>query len=261
MTTLNEPMDPTARLGLPVVVGSDAPSALAARLGPVIAGVSLAVTAGMVAWISFAPTGVEGVLADAAYTVPALLVTPPDDDGCVELWDGDGTLRDELCREEAEDGSAYFTDSGTLVVGGYGSYDELRPVPADGSEPIEDGGRWVLIDPRTLEVVAETTGERLADLTGGAPYPEPYPDSIRWIRTEGSTLIDPDTDEVILDIGGPPGYRLDQGAISPDGAWVVARDERGRLIVAPVDGSGAPAVWLELGRDGYIDLWTSILWE
>ncbi|MFT5563584.1 MAG: hypothetical protein ACI970_000297 [Myxococcota bacterium] len=252
MTILNEPM---AALGPPVVVDPDAPSALAARLGPVIAGVSLAVTAGMLAWISFGSTGVEGVLADAAYTVPALLVTQPDDDGCVELWDGDGTLRDELCREEAEDGSAYFTEAGTLVVGGYGSFDETRPVQD------EDGGRWVVIDPRTLEVVAETSGERPADLTGGEPYFDPYTESIRWPRTEGSTLIDSETDEVILDIGGPPGYRLDQGVISPDGAWVVARDERGRLIVAPVDGSGAPAVWLELGRDGNIDLWGSIFWE
>ncbi len=213
---------------------ADGPSPLARRGGPIIAVIALMATIGMVVWMAAVPTKVEGQLSAAPFQVPGTLATNLSESGCLNLVDGRGGSTALCIEDAAEYGEVFFDEDGRLLVGG---------------------------DREELLVVDQQSGEVLDTVAFEEYYrfEEPPGREGVWLNVDGAQVRDPDTDEVLLDVGGPPGYRLEQAVMSPDGEWVVAVDPGDRVIVAPVDGSAGPYVWAEL-QDGWLDLGRAILW-
>lgn len=247
-------------------------SEVARRVGPPLAIGSVVLMAALLAWIALAPTAIAGPLSEAPFTVPATLVTPPDDDGCLRVVDGDGTAREHCLDELALDDDApyhyrdaRFDEQGRLVV-----------VEEDG-----DGRRLLHVDEVTGEVV-ETLDDTTFPDAPGEPRPAPEEAPIEpdvdepppgrdppedFVYTDGDRVLraddgrwDPDDSEVLLDLQAPPGYRLDQAVLSPDGDWIVVLTGRGEIAVAPADGSAAPYVWTEVD-DRWVDLYGAIRWD
>lgn len=235
-----EPQAPTPSDGPEPAMSGDAdvPSPLARRAGPIIAAVSLALTVGLVAWMAAAPTNVAGPLSGASFQVPGTLATPVSESGCLDLVDGRGGATALCVKGARQYGEVFFDADGRLLVGGEND----------------------------LMVVDQTTGEVLERLSyeeayGRIPEPPSVLGESPYADVEGSQVRDPTTGEVLLDVGGPIGYRLEQAVASPDGLWIVAVDPRQRIIVAASDGSAAPRVWSTLDSGGYVDLVRSILWS
>lgn len=255
-------MNPTSRTPAPA---DDQPvTDLARRIGPPVAIGSLVTTVGLLAWMALAPTAIAGPLEEAPFTVPGTLVVPPDDGGCLGLVDGDGTAHehclDELVRSGGDEGhhsvDAHFDQRGRLLAVVHG----------------EQGRRLLHVDAETGQVL-ETLEE--TELFDGdvAPPPAPnggphVPPPTRLVHTDGDRVLradegegHPEADPVVLDLHGPPGYRLDQAELSPDGKWVVVLTGTGEVAVAPTDGSAAPHVWADVPDDRWLDLARGIRWD
>lgn len=265
-------MNPTTRPQAPAPTpADDQPVTDAARrIGPPVAVGALVATAAFLAWLAIAPTAIAGPISEAPFTVPATLVVPPDDDGCLRVVEGDGTERehclDQLAADERDHRNveAYFDDDGRLLAG----------------EPPQ----LLHVDPVTGEVLDT------ADVSGDDPHPdepppaapedepiEPIeapeePDARRFeVYARGDQVVryapssdepaEEDEGEVVLDLQAPPGYQLHDAVLSPDEQWIVALTGRDEVIVARVDGSAAPYVWTELTDDRWVDLWRGIRWD
>lgn len=223
------------------------PTALARRVGPPIAAVALLAMVGLLGWLALAPSAVAGPVEEAPFALDALLLVPPDEDGCLLVVEGDGTTL-EHCLEDLKRGQdgqeyveAFFDDRGRLVVGQF---------PDD----------LVELDPRSGEV----TGP--ADVDADRP-PEPLPGPVA-VQVDGDRVLrlaDP-TDgtgdgDVLLDLQAPPGHDLRDAVVSPDGRWVAALTAGGDVVVAPADGSAPPYVWAELPDDRWVELYRGIRWD
>ena len=248
-------MNPASRPQAPAPTPADDQpvTAVARRIGPPLAIGSLVLTVALLAWMALAPTAIAGPVEEAPFTVPATLVVPPDDDGCLRVVTGDGTSRqhciDELARPDDSQryghSEAWFDDEGRLIA------------------VVEDG------DDRTLLHVDSKTGrviQELNDTPADGPSPDAPPIS-EFVYTDGDRVLrggdvrrDPATDEVVLDLHGPPGYRLEHAGVSPGGEWLVVVSGRGEVAVAPADGSAPPYLWTEVG-DRWLDLERAIRWD
>lgn len=224
--------------GSPSTADARPVSPLARRLGPVVAGLAVAVTLGMLLWLGLAPTAIAGPIAEAPFDLDATLVVSPDEDGCIDVVDGDGSSTTH-CIPGVSHGEAFFDAQGALLVGEYGSHR--------------------VVDPGTGEVLEVLDEEAESDGRFDAPIDELTGPAT--LLTDGDVVEDADTGEVLLDLEGPPGYHLEGAATSPDGRWVVVLAPDGAVVVAPTDGSAAPYVWVDTGDRGWVDLWRGIRWE
>lgn len=241
----------------------------ARRVGPPIVVASLVLTAALLAWLALAPTAIAGDIADAPFTVPATLVVPPDDDGCLQVVQGDGTARqhclDQFARtdDDFRHVEAYFDQDGRLLVGEQPQLQHVDPATGEvlGTVDVSDGD--LLPD--------EPPPPRPAPDDEPVAVPE-EPDAMRfevYAREDRVVRADvPDApdgresgEEVLLDLQAPPGYHLHDAVLSPGEQWVVALTPDGQVVVAPADGSAAPYVWTELTGDRWLDLWRAISWE
>ena len=267
-------MNPTPRTQstAPTPADDQPASDVARRVGPPLVLGSLLLTAALLAWLALAPTAIAGPLEEAPFTVQGTLVVPPDDDGCLRLVGGDGTSRehciDELARSDDEAygfTDASFDDQGRLVV-----------IDEDGSDR-----RLLHVDTETGQVLDTLDDTSFPDRgVEPRPVPEEAPVEVpedgaatdrtqeAFVYTDGDRVLrsdvgawDPDADEVVLDLQAPPGYRLDQAALSPDGDWVVLLTGTGDVAVAPTDGSAAPHVWAQVPDGRHLDLTRAIRWD
>jgi hypothetical protein len=232
----------------------DTPTELARRVGPVVAVVALVVGLGGAWWAGAGPTSVELPLAEAGYVVPGRLLVAAGEDGCVAVVDGNGTV-DRRCDEDwAWAGGAWTPDGAIVLSPLQPSVDTLdeqaAPVPDDRIGGPPGQGPWRVVDPATWRVteVAEQP------VTVGAQVDGPGREAL---------LVDARVVEVggrpVLTLTGPPGTRLDAALVRPDGDWVAAWGGDGRVLVAPVDGSGPASVWFE--GDGDVWWWDGLLWD
>lgn len=250
---------------------ADAVSPLARRLGPPLAIGSVVVTVAVLAWLALAPSAIVGPIEDAPFTVPATVVLQPDDAGCLDVVAGDGAVTTH-CVEELATGRSSGDRDAWVDVG----------FAADGTlQAFKEGPdvRVVLrIDPGTGEVLQrEEYGpgeeqrfheqrfrgvEEVPDAGAGDTL-EVYTDGdvVRRITEDGPRTGEPSEDDpVVLDLDGPPGYRLRDAVLSPDGGVVVVTTPGDEVVVAPTDGSAGPYVWAEARDDGWIDLHWAIRW-
>ncbi len=189
---------------------------------------------------------------------------------------------------------------GTVAYVEFGDTQCLTTVPASGGDPREvwcsmnyveypswtaDGllvvldynaePTYLLIDPSTGTEVDRVPQGNQPDPTVPLPYPSDTrterPDGAR-VRIEGSrdgatsVIVRVDgSDQTILSVeGAPSDYSFVEAQWSPDGAWVLASDTEGRLLVVGADGSpgarvlvdglrqyGAQAAWYIPGNATY----------
>lgn len=155
----------------------------------------------------------------------------PDDGPCLHVARPDGTTEVLECSLDGEvwawgdDGIAVFT---------YRARDELE-----------------IIDPATGEVIErrEVDREERSRLSPGGTVSSRHGDG-------SVTVTRDDTREVLWEVDAPEGYRVGQGAVSPDGNWVAMFDSAERLLVIPADGSAEPRVWAEGTTE-----WNTPVWE
>lgn len=135
-------------------------------------------------------------------------------------WTTDGDLAFRTWDESLGMGSGEV-----LVVMDPASGEERRQVPLDETAPrtwygdrVErtDGARLTVSGPRTGEV------------------------AIRVRTADGTTAT-------IIEMDGPRDYGVSSTQWSPDGAFVLAADSRGRLFVVAADGEGGPRWLADLG--------------
>lgn len=175
------------------------------------------------------------------------------EDSCIAVTPASGgESRDIWCGRQPPDQLA-FTPDGLLLVSGWPE----RPVDVDGpivtvidpqtgnevDEVRPDGrvpGTWVPDRTRRDDETVLQIGSReegVAELRVGAPGSEP---------------------QTIVRLEGPRDYEFVEAQWSPDGAWILAVDSRGRLIVVGADGT--PAARLLIDTDGDPWLATRIAW-
>lgn len=266
----------------PAAPRDDAPSAVARRFGPPIVIGALVVMVAMMAWSGLAPTAVAGPLSEAPYIVPATIVVGPDVEGCVHLVAGDGSedahCYDDLAADEDVDyryAEASFTADGLVVV--YDESDQFRrrltidPATGEVLEILESEAPMEELEPRESIDGDLPAEEEMApgdeDVVVDPPMEGPRSGEEMQVYVESDRVLrwheGPETgdDEVVLDLQGPPGYRLRDAVLSPDGDWVVVTTERDEVVVAPTDGSADPYLWTEITDDRWVDLWRAIRWD
>lgn len=238
---------------------------VARRFGPPIAVGALVVAAALLAWLALAPTAIAGDLADAPFTVPATLVVPPDDAGCLVVVAGDGTNREHCLerlarsRDEFRFVEAYFDGQGRLLAGESPELLHLDPVTGEVLGTVDVAGD----PPRGAEPprpAPEDEPIEVPEEPQARPF-EVYARGDRVVRTNPPQGRQAETETILLDLQAPPGYDLHDAVLSPDEQWVVALTPADQVIVAPVDGSAAPHVWVEVTDDRWVDLWRAIRWD
>lgn len=244
----DQPVTPTAR-----------------RLGPPIAVGALVVATALLAWLALAPTAIAGPITEAPFTVPATLVVPPDDDGCLRVVEGDGTTRehclDQLATttDEFRFVEAYFDDQGRLLAGESPNLLHVDPATGEVLGTVDVSGD----DPRADEPprpAPEDDPVEVPEEPPARPF-EVYARGDRVVRADPPDGREEPSEEVLLDLEAPPGYDLRDAVLSPDQAWVVAITPADQVIVAPSDGSSPPYVWTELSDGRWVELWRAIRWD
>lgn len=135
---------------------------------------------------------------------------------------------------------------------------EIRGWDEDGITLLDRGPtqELVVIDPATGEVAArralpsdpEPGEDREPRPLGSGGIDSRYEDGVLTVRHV-------DEDVVLWAVEAPENYRVDQGAVSPDGEWVVLLDGVGRLLLVPADGSAAPRLWAETEVSWQVPVW------
>ncbi len=154
----------------------------------------------------------------------------PDDGPCLHVARPDGTTEVLVCNL---DGEVWAWDDDGIAVFTYRARDELE-----------------IIDPATGEVV-----ERREVDPEGRSGPSPG-GTVSSRHGDGTlTVTRVDTRDVIWEVDAPEGYRIGQGAVSPDGNWVAMFDSTERLLLLPADGSAEPRVWAEDTTEWDLPVW------
>lgn len=140
---------------------------------------------------------------------------------CLILARPDGTREQLACDRDG--GEVVAWDDDGIVQRSWGMRDEV-----------------VWYDPVTgHEVRREAVG-------GDRDLSPPRDADVSARREDGELVVRrDDTDAVIWATSAPENYRINAGAVSPDGAWVAMFDSADRLLVVPADGSREPRVWVE----------------
>jgi hypothetical protein len=150
---------------------------------------------------------------------------------CLYVVAPSGEARQVDCGYDGEELVAWTDDGIAMLVWG----------PRDGLE---------LIDPDTGEVVDTVRGESEAwfDREGGV---------VRTRTVDGTlTVTLRDSGVELWRVDAPENYGVNDGFLSPDGAWVVLVDGAGRLLLVPADGSSEPRIWHEVDQ-----AWVRPVWE
>lgn len=153
-----------------------------------------------------------------------------DDGPCLYVARPDGTTGSLDCNL---DGEVWAWDDDGIAVFTYRAHDEIE-----------------IIDPATGAVV-----ERREVGDGERPGPS-RAGTVSSQHRDGTLVVTrDDTREVIWEIDAPEGYRVGQGAVSPDGDWVAMFDSAERLLLVPADGSADPRVWAEDTTEWEVPVW------
>ena|SRR6056297_1972797 len=151
---------------------------------------------------------------------------------CLHTVDPQGARTEVGCGYEGQDLVAWTDEGIVLLVWGPRSAGEI-------------------IDPDTGEVVgridAEAEDRRLGPQVG----------AVRSRYLDGTlTVTLADSGVELWQVEAPENYDVNEGVLSPDGAWVAMVDRSERLLLVPADGSVEPRVWAEVG-----DGWVRPVWE
>ncbi len=191
---------------------------------------------------------VFGVARPPALTALADDPTPPppggvawtswdDDEQCLRVVAPDGSTRELRCVRDGG-GEILAWDGDGIVLVDHGPAQELIVIDPVTGEVVE---RRSAGDPDPLE-------DRQPRRLGAGGVDSRYEDGVLTVRNV-------EDDVVLWEVEAPENYRIDQGAISPDGDWVVLLDGVGRLLLVPADGSAAPRVWAETGSSWQVPVW------
>ena len=232
MTTLERPA-PGVGSPVPPTPGTDrrAVIGIAVAVTVVLAVAAFILTVGRIPLPSF-PLLADAPDAAIPGTVAFLAEPEQGWDPCIQVVPAAGGPPAELtCRLQAE-GLAWTVD-GQLVVTSFGEF----------------GPEWIVLDAATGgEVARVEIGE--GDLR---PSSDRRVHAGERLHLEGegrghSTLVVravDGTETTLLDLRGPRDYELVGAQWSPDGAWVLALDARGRLLVVDRDVPGEARVLAE----------------
>jgi hypothetical protein len=198
--------------------------------------------------VTTAMATVAGPLPSAPFEVPGTLVSATGPDGCVRIVDGRG---------------AHTT--GCVTVVGEGPVEAFWN--ADDDLIVTTGGfdTALALDPATGATLGGVSRGKInrgrGDLSEDAYVNRDEMTQAGYVTTEGSKVVrrydnartrgpmEPYAqlrpDEILLDVGGPPWFRLQHALFSPDGEWLIVHTNYSQVLVAPADGSAAPRVWTQ----------------
>jgi hypothetical protein len=199
------------------------------------AGVLIVVVVALVLVFGIARPPELATLADDPAPAPTAAVawTAFDRDGsCLYVAEPDGTT--ESLRCDLEGGDIWGWDDDGIALLTYGLTEDLQR-----------------IDPQTGETLER---ERLDGIDPSRP---PLTARVAGRNQDGTlTVIRHDSEDVVWEVDAPEGYTINDGALSPDGEWVVMVDSAERVLVVPADGSAEPRIW----ADG-ANVWQAPVWE
>lgn len=163
---------------------------------------------------------------------------------CIAVTDlADGATQDLQCGTGSVTSLAWTADGDVAVA----AWAEYEPRPGDLVVRVLDPASGVEVDQRVL-------GE-----------PDVRWDADRQVRSDGARLLvpanrdgtvdlrvraDDGTTTTLLHLDGPRDYGIVSAQWSPDGAWVLGLDTRGRLFVLGADGDPAPRLVADVGERG-----------
>lgn len=151
---------------------------------------------------------------------------------CIHTVDPQGRRTEVGCGYEGQELVAWNEDGIVMLVAG----------PRRGGE---------IIDPDTGEIVGQIDAEP-DEWRLGPPNGEVHSRNLDGTLTV--TLRDSGVE--LWQVDAPENYGINDGVLSPDGAWVAMVDRSQRLLVVPADGSVAPRVWTQLEES-----WVRPVWE
>jgi hypothetical protein len=154
------------------------------------------------------------------------------DSACIHVARPDGGTSKVTCDQDA--GEVLAWDDDGIAVWSWGPSDAVRWIdPATGEEQRRE----------------RMDDERIFDRWGSGV--------IRSRTSDGVlTVTNDETGGVLWAVQAPESYRVHEGSISPDGAWIAMFDSAERLLVVPADGSTEPRVWTDDGTS-----WEGLIWE
>lgn len=144
-----------------------------------------------------------------------------EDDWCLSVARTDGRVDELTCAREG--GEVQGWDDDGILIWSYGPRDELVVIDPDTGEELDRRD----VDPEDL-------GRPLQDEWVSSRYR----DGVLTVTRRGA-------DVPVWEVEAPEGYSVEEGMVSPDGAWVAMFDSEERLLLAPADGSAEPRVWAE----------------
>lgn len=150
---------------------------------------------------------------------------------CIHTVDPQGVRTEVGCGYEGQELVAWNEDGIVVLVWG----------PREAAE---------VIDPETGEVVGQVGGrpEEWLETGGGAVHSR---------HRDGTlTVTLRDSGVELWRVEAPENYGVNEGVLSPDGAWVAMVDRSERLLLVPADGSVEPRVWTEVEES-----WVRPVWE
>lgn len=228
----------------PAPVSRPAPTRRRTTLGLLAAGTVVVATVAIVVAVGWVPLPAMPTLAEQPNPPLAgrvAFVHGTWDRPCIAVADlADGTTQDLDCGSGSAMSLAWTTD-GDLAVAAWAEYE---PRPGDVVVRVLDPVSGVEVDQRILD------------------EPDARWETDRQVRADGARLLvpadrdgsvdlrvgaDDGTTTTLLHLDGPRDYGLVSVQWSPDGAWVLGLDTRGRLFVLGADGDPAPRLVADVG--------------
>lgn len=223
-------------------------SPLARRVGPPVVGAVLLVTAVVVAQLGWLSVPTYPTVWESGTRVPAVLLLPAGQDGCMALLDGVG---DELARD-CDERFGYASArpvGGTVVlvedVGGALAPGEGRELLPDPDPPRFATYRWDLADGSLVETDEDVQVEQ-------------EPGRASYELVDGPRVVV--DGRVLAELDGPRTGWPEQAIVDRDGRWAVVQDGYGRVLAVPP--GGEPLLWWA-GEDEDRWLWLpqSVAWD
>lgn len=169
---------------------------------------------------------------DPAPSASVAWISGEQERSCVYLATPDGH-HEQLTCDEDELGEVVAWDDDGVVVRTWWPRDELRWFdPSTGEE----------VDAVVLDEPEEISRRHRSEIS-------------TRVRDGVLTVTVAESGEVLWAVEAVEGYRVNQGAVSPDGQWVAMFDSASRLLVVPADGARPPRVWAEDAAHWELPIW------